>query len=74
MDIIKKLAEELTLKEEHIAKAVEMLDEGNTVPFIARYRKEVTGSMDDETLRTLPLHRPILRRPRGKGSVYLYHV
>ena len=53
MDIIKKLAEELTLKEEHIAKAVEMLDEGNTVPFIARYRKEVTGSMDDETLRTL---------------------
>ncbi len=53
MDIIKKLAEELSFKEEHITKAVEMLDEGNTVPFIARYRKEVTGSMDDETLRVL---------------------
>ncbi len=53
MDIIKKLSEELNFSEEHIAKAVEMLDEGNTVPFIARYRKEVTGSMDDETLRAL---------------------
>ena len=53
MDIIKKLAEELSFAEEHISKAVEMLDEGNTVPFIARYRKEVTGSMDDDTLRRL---------------------
>ncbi len=53
MDIIKKLSEELSFSEEHIGKAVEMLDEGNTVPFIARYRKEVTGSMDDETLRKL---------------------
>ncbi|MBQ9736343.1 MAG: RNA-binding transcriptional accessory protein [Clostridia bacterium] len=53
MDIIKKLAEELSFAEEHVSRAVEMLDEGNTVPFIARYRKEVTGSMDDETLRKL---------------------
>ena len=53
MDIIKKLSEELSFSEEHVGKAVEMLDEGNTVPFIARYRKEVTGSMDDETLRKL---------------------
>ena len=53
MDIIKKLSEELSFKEEYVAKAVEMLDEGNTVPFIARYRKEVTGSMDDDTLRRL---------------------
>ena len=53
MDIIKKLSEELSFSEEHVTKAVEMLDEGNTVPFIARYRKEVTGSMDDETLRRL---------------------
>ena len=53
MDIIKKLSEELSFSEEHITKAVEMLDAGDTVPFIARYRKEVTGSMDDETLRTL---------------------
>ena len=53
MNIIAKLAEELKFSEEHITRAVEMLDEGNTVPFIARYRKEVTGSMDDDTLRTL---------------------
>ena len=53
MNIIAKLAEELKFSEEHITRAVEMLDEGNTVPFIARYRKEVTGSMDDETLRAL---------------------
>ena len=53
MNIIAKLAEELKFSEEHVTRAVEMLDEGNTVPFIARYRKEVTGSMDDETLRTL---------------------
>ena len=53
MNIIEKLAEELAWKAEYIEKAVEMLDEGNTVPFIARYRKEVTGSMEDETLRKL---------------------
>ncbi len=53
MDIIKALAQELNLKEEQIKAAVELLDEGNTVPFIARYRKEVTGSLDDVTLRTL---------------------
>ena len=53
MNIIAKLAEELKFSEEHVTRAVEMLDEGNTVPFIARYRKEVTGSMDDDTLRTL---------------------
>ena len=53
MDIIKKLSEELSFAEEYVSKAVEMLDEGNTVPFIARYRKEVTGSMDDDTLRRL---------------------
>ncbi|MBQ8858801.1 MAG: RNA-binding transcriptional accessory protein [Clostridia bacterium] len=53
MDIIKALAKELNLKEEQITATVELLDEGNTVPFIARYRKEVTGSLDDVTLRNL---------------------
>ena len=53
MDIIKALAKELNLKEEQITATVALLDEGNTVPFIARYRKEVTGSLDDVTLRTL---------------------
>ena len=53
MDIIKALAKELNLKEEQITATVALLDEGNTVPFIARYRKEVTGSLDDVTLRAL---------------------
>ncbi len=53
MNIQKKLASELKLREEQVEKTVALLDEGNTVPFIARYRKEVTGSLDDITIRTL---------------------
>ncbi len=53
MDIIKKLAEEFKLKEEQVEKTVALIDEGNTIPFIARYRKEVTGSLDDTVLRDL---------------------
>ena len=53
MDIIKILAEELKLTEEQVTKTVALMDEGNTIPFIARYRKEVTGSLDDITLRAL---------------------
>lgn len=53
MDIIKILSEELGVKEKQIESAVKLLDDGNTVPFIARYRKEVTGGLDDEILRTL---------------------
>ncbi|MBQ9467916.1 MAG: RNA-binding transcriptional accessory protein [Clostridia bacterium] len=53
MEIIKQLAEELNLKEEQVEKTVALMDEGCTVPFIARYRKEVTGSLDDTVLRTL---------------------
>ncbi len=53
MDIIKTLAEELNLKEEQVEKTVALIDDGNTIPFIARYRKEVTGSLDDVALRAL---------------------
>ena len=53
MDIIKTLAEEFGLKEEQVEKTVALIDEGNTIPFISRYRKEVTGSLDDTTLRDL---------------------
>ena len=53
MDIIKTLAEEFKLKEEQVSKTVEMIDNGDTIPFIARYRKEVTGSLDDVILRDL---------------------
>ncbi len=53
MDILKTLAEELNIGEEQVKKTVELIDEGNTIPFISRYRKEVTGGLDDETLRLL---------------------
>ncbi len=51
--IIKQIAEELKVKENQIEAAVKLIDEGNTIPFIARYRKEVTGGLSDETLRDL---------------------
>ncbi|MBQ8498111.1 MAG: RNA-binding transcriptional accessory protein [Clostridia bacterium] len=53
MDIIERLSEELGIKPSQIEAAVGLIDEGNTIPFIARYRKEVTGSLDDEQLRAL---------------------
>ena len=53
MDIIKTLAEELGLLEKQVRDTVALIDDGNTIPFIARYRKEVTGSLDDEILRKL---------------------
>lgn len=53
MDIIKVLQQELNIKREQVEAAVKLIDEGNTIPFIARYRKEVTGSLNDEVLRNL---------------------
>ncbi|MBO5786797.1 MAG: RNA-binding transcriptional accessory protein [Clostridia bacterium] len=53
MDIIAKIAEELKIKRTQVEAAVGLIDEGNTIPFIARYRKEATGSLDDEKLREL---------------------
>lgn len=52
-DIINKLAKELNMRVEHVANVVNLLDEGATIPFIARYRKELHGSTDDTTLRQL---------------------
>ena len=51
--IYKKIAEELNIKETQVESAVKLIDEGNTIPFIARYRKEVTGNLSDEILRDL---------------------
>ena len=53
MDINKTLAEELGIKQTQVDNTVKLIDEGNTIPFIARYRKELTGSLDDEILRDL---------------------
>ena len=53
MDILKTLAAEFNIKEEQVEQTVALIDEGNTIPFISRYRKEVTGGLDDATLRDL---------------------
>ena len=52
-DIIKELAKELGIREKQVENTVALIDEGNTIPFIARYRKEVTGGLDDAVLRSL---------------------
>ena len=63
MDILETLCEELNIERWQAERAAALLDEGNTIPFIARYRKEATGSLDDQVLRflyerlTLLLHR-----------------
>ena len=53
MNIAKQIAEELNVKEAQVDATVKLIDEGNTIPFIARYRKEVTGGLSDEQLRDL---------------------
>jgi len=51
MDIFNTLSEEFNLKEEYVSNIVKLIDEGSTIPFIARYRKEMHGSTDDQVLR-----------------------
>ena len=53
MDILKQIAEELQIGRNQVEATVQLIDEGNTIPFISRYRKEVTGSLNDEVLRNL---------------------
>ena len=68
--LIKTLAEELGQKQSYIENVVTLLDEGNTIPFIARYRKEMHGSMDDTTLRNLETRLNYLRNlQERKGEV-----
>jgi len=70
MDIIKVLAEEFKLRTHQVEETVKLIDEGNTIPFIARYRKEVTGGMDDVTLRGLDERLTYLRNlEERKGEV-----
>lgn len=53
MDILKKLQDEFKLRPSQVENTVKLIDDGNTIPFIARYRKEMTGSLDDQTIREL---------------------
>ena len=55
------LAQELGQKQEYVDNVVQLIDEGNTIPFIARYRKELHGAMDDTTLRNLETRLTYLR-------------
>ena len=72
MDLIATLASELNLKPEAVEAAVKLIDEGNTIPFIARYRKEATGGMDDVALRALDERLAYLRNlEQRKADVLL---
>ena len=71
MDINKKIAEEIGVKLWQVEAAVGLIDEGNTIPFISRYRKEVTGSLNDEQLRTLDERLKYLRNLEEKKEQVL---
>ena len=71
MNIGKVIAEELNIKEWQVEKAIELIDEGNTIPFISRYRKEVTGSLNDEQLRSLDERLTYLRNLEEKKTSIL---
>lgn len=71
MDINKKIAEELGVKLWQVEAAVGLIDEGNTIPFISRYRKEVTGALNDEQLRTLDERLRYLRNLEEKKEQVL---
>ncbi len=68
MDIIQALQEELKIGRHQVEAAVKLIDEGNTIPFIARYRKEATGSLDDEVLRRLDERLRYLRNLEEKKA------
>ncbi len=71
MDILKKLTGELGIQQWQTQAAVQLIDEGNTIPFISRYRKEVTGSLNDEVLRTLNERLAYLRNLEEKKEQVL---
>ena len=70
MDITGKIAKELQVQKWQAEAAVSLIDEGNTIPFIARYRKEATGSLSDETLRNLYERLNYLRALEEKRNKY----
>lgn len=68
MDIQLKLQKEFSLKQTQVENVIKLIDEGNTIPFIARYRKEMTGSLDDQLLRTLSERLAYLRNLEDKRT------
>lgn len=74
MDIIVKLAEELSIQKQQAEAAVKLIDEGNTIPFISRYRKEATGALNDEVLRNLYERLTYLRNLEEKKEQVLSSI
>ena len=74
MDINQKITEELDVKKWQVDAAVKLIDEGNTIPFIARYRKEATGTLDDEQLRRLHERLTYLRNLEEKKEQVLSSI
>ncbi len=71
MDIVKVLQEELNIKKSQVEATIKLIDEGNTIPFIARYRKEATGSLNDEVLRNFDERLKYLRNLEEKKEQVL---
>ena len=69
MDYVSILAAEFGLRPAQVSAAVELLDAGNTIPFIARYRKEATGSLDDQVLREMAERLEYRRHPGQAGEL-----
>lgn len=74
MNILKQLSDELGIKLEQVEAAVQLIDEGNTIPFIARYRKEVTGSLNDEVLRNLSERLVYLRNLEDRKATVISSI
>ncbi|MDR3100642.1 MAG: RNA-binding transcriptional accessory protein, partial [Paraburkholderia sp.] len=74
LKIVQRIASELTVQPRQVAAAVQLLDEGATVPFIARYRKEVTGNLDDTQLRTLEERLLYLRELEDRRATILASI
>ena len=74
MDIIQKIKEELQVEKWQVEAAVKLIDEGNTIPFISRYRKEATGSLNDEQLRNLDERLTYLRSLEDKKEQVLKSI
>lgn len=74
MDIIQKIKEELQVEKWQVEAAVKLIDEGNTIPFISRYRKELTGSLNDEQLRNLDERLTYLRSLEDKKEQVLKSI
>lgn len=74
MDIIQVITQELKVEKWQVEAAVKLIDEGNTIPFISRYRKEATGSLNDEQLRALFERLTYLRNLEDKKNQVLKSI